>query len=567
MWLLQGAASHDVLELAACYNLSIPIIQTLVSRGLSSKTEIDSYLFTSFDNDVANPAKMADAQKAVDRLRYAIDCRQRILIFGDYDVDGMSATAMVMYCLLSLGANVNFYLPNRLTDGYGLSVDAVKKAARNGYAVVITVDNGITAFEPAREAKKLGVDLIITDHHRPQPVLPDAYAIVNPMRSDCSYPCKILAGVGVAFKIMALLFQDLKRPLPDKVYELLALGTIADVVPLKDENRFWVRYGMAHINRGHSLPIQVLKQNNHITKETLAAVDIGFSIAPQLNALGRLSDPRKAIAFLIGTDKNLVVEVGQLLFELNESRKQVERSILYDIESAIREKRIDLSAEHIIMAAHQAWPAGVIGLVASRLVSMYGKPALLFHYGNDGRAKGSGRSIAAFNLFEALEANADILESYGGHSAAAGLSLPIDKVPLLKERLEQRIAEQVTPFDLRQKLVLDATVQLSELTRKFVDDMAHLEPFGHENEQPLFYIQKVCQIQKPMLLKDQHVKCQVFSDGIIKPMIFFNRPDLFELLLELSEEPFDCAAYVMENHWNGRVNIELQGLDIAIGNK
>ncbi len=566
LWLLPKTTSSDVLALAAFYNISTPIIQTLFGRGLSSKGAIDSYLFASFDHDVAHPAMLQDAQKAVDRLRLAIDRGERILVFGDYDVDGMSATALVMYCLLSVGARINFYLPNRVTDGYGLSVDAIKKAAHNGYAVVITVDNGITAFEPACVAKKLNVDLIITDHHRPLATLPEAYAIVNPMRPDCSYPCKVLAGVGVAFKLMSLLFQDLKRPLPDKVYELLAIGTIADVVPLKEENRFWVRYGLAHINRGHSFPIQILKQNINNTKESLAALDIGFSIAPQLNALGRLSDPRKAIAFLIGSDKNLVVEVGQLLFEMNESRKQVERSILHDVESAILEKRIDVSTENIIMAAHQSWPVGVIGLVASRLVSMYGKPALLFHLGNDGRAKGSGRSIAAFNLFEALAANADILDSYGGHGAAAGLSLSLEKLELLKERLEQRIQEQLTPFDLQQKLILDASIQLTELTRKFMDDLAHLEPFGNQNEQPLFYIKQVVQVQKPLLLKDEHVKCQIFSDGVVKPMIFFNRPDLFQVLEAIKDQPFDCAAYVMENHWNGRVNIELQGIDIAIGN-
>lgn len=564
IWLLPSTSSHEVLDLAARYNLSAPVIQTLACRGILSKEDIDSYLFTSFDNDVADPAMLADAQKSVDRLRVAIDKGQRILVFGDYDVDGMSATAMVMYCLLTIGANVNFYLPNRHTDGYGLSATAVKKAAHSGYSVIITVDNGITAFDAAQEAKKLGVDLIITDHHRPKATLPDAYAIVNPMRTDCSYPCKILAGVGVAFKVMSLLFHDLKRTLPDKVYELLALGTIADVVPLKEENRYWVRYGMAHINRGHSFPIQVLKQNNNITKESLAAIDIGFSIAPQLNALGRLSDPRKAISFLIGTDKNLVAEVGKLLFELNESRKQVERSILYDIEAAILQKNIDLSSEHIIMAAHQSWPIGVVGLVASRLVSMYGKPTLLFHHDNNGQAKGSGRSIDAFNLFEALEANADILHSYGGHAAAAGLSLGIDKVPILKERLEQRITEQLTPFDLKQKLVLDAYAQLPELNRKFIDDMEHLEPFGHQNERPLFLIKNVVQVQPPVLLKDQHVKCQIFADGIVKSMIFFNRPDLFNLLTEHAEKSFDCASYITENHWNGRVNIELQGIDIAM---
>lgn len=566
-WLFQGAESSDVLQLASRYNLSTPIIQTLVGRGFTSKEAIDSFLFASYESDIFDAALMADAQKAVARLRYAIDKGQKILIFGDYDVDGMSATAMVMYCLLTLGAQVNFYLPNRMTEGYGLSVDAIKKAAHNGYAVVLTVDNGITSFEPARTAQELGIDLIITDHHRPLASWPEAYAIVNPQRADCAYPCKVLAGVGVAFKIMSLLFQEYKKQLPDKVYELLALGTIADVVPLTGENRYWVRYGLAHINRNMSLPLQVLKQNNNISKDILSSLDIGFSIAPQLNALGRLSDPRKAISFLIGADSKMVADVGRLLFELNESRKQVERSILCDVEAAIREKRIDINSENIVMAAHTSWPTGVIGLVAARLVSQYGKPSLLFHYGNDGRAKGSGRSIPGFNLFEALEANADILCNYGGHAAAAGLSLATDKVPVLKERLEQRIASLLTPFDLQQKLILDATVQLSELTRKFIDDMAHLEPFGQENQQPLFYVKQVMQVQKPMLLKDQHVKCHICADGIVKPIIFFNRPDLFDLMLSLDDQLFDCAAYVTENVWNGRTNIELQGLDVAIGKR
>jgi single-stranded-DNA-specific exonuclease len=565
VWLFRGSESSDVLQLASRYNLSMPIVQTLIGRGFASREAIDSFLFASFESDVSDPALLADAQKVVARLRCAIDAGHRILIFGDYDVDGMSATALVMYCLLTLGAKVNFYLPNRMTEGYGLSVDAIKKAAHNGYAVVLTVDNGITAFEPACVAKKLGIDLIITDHHRPLSTLPDAYAVINPQRADCTYPYKVLAGVGVAFKVMSLLFQEYKKQLPDKVYELLALGTIADVVPLTGENRFWVRYGMAHINRSMSLPLRVLKQNNNITKESLTALDIGFSIAPQLNALGRLSDPRKAISFLIGADSEMVKDVGQLLFELNESRKQVERSILYDVESAIRERRIDLARENIIMAAHKSWPAGVIGLVASRFVSQYGRPSLLFHYSEDGRAKGSGRSIPGFNLFEALEANADILDTYGGHAAAAGLSLAIDKVPVLKERLEERIRTLLTPFDLQQKLVLDATVQLSELTRKFIDDMAHLEPFGQENQPPLFYVKQVMQVQKPTLLKDKHVKCYICADGVVKPLIFFNRPELFDVMQTLDDKPFDCAVYVTENVWNGRTNIELQGLDIAIG--
>lgn len=535
----------------------------MVARGITTPEEIDAYLFSCSERDIPHASLLRDAHKTVLRIIAAIERKERILIFGDYDVDGMSATAMVVYCLLSVGAHVNFYLPNRMTEGYGLSVDAVKKASHNGYSLIITVDNGITSFAAAEHAQKLGIDLIITDHHRPQAELPKAFAIVNPLRPDCPYPCKVLAGVGVAFKIMTLLFESLGKQLPEKAYEMLALGTIADVVPLKSENRYWVSYGLSCINKGQSLSFQVLKNNNKINKEMLSALDIGFSIAPQINALGRLSDPRKGIAFLIGSDSRLVAEVGSTLFELNEARKQAERSMLVDIDNAIRENMIDLKSENIIVAGHTTWPVGVVGLVASRLVSMYGKPSLLFHCCDDGMARGSGRSIPAFNLFDALSDNKDLLDHFGGHALAAGLSLPIDKISLLKSRLEERIAAQLTPFDLQQKLQLAAELTLPELTRTFVDNLRRLEPFGNENEQPLFYIKKVVMVQGPMLLKDQHVKCNIFADGMVKPMIFFNRPDLYQRLQALGSDQFDCAAYVTENHWNGNVNIELQGIDVA----
>jgi single-stranded-DNA-specific exonuclease len=566
MWILPKDYGNNALELASCYNISAPIIQTLLGRGMVTKDDISSFLFTSHDAVVADAELMADAVKAAHRLRLAVEQGQRVLVFGDYDVDGMTSTALVMYCLLLLGAKVNFHLPNRVLDGYGLSVATVHKAARHGYSVIMTVDNGITAFEATAEAQRLGIDVIVTDHHRPTGMLPEAYAVVDPMRPDCKYPCKYLAGVGVAFKVMSLLFKEFKRQIPDKVYELLALGTIADVVPLRDENRYWVRHGLAYINHNMSLPMRMLKQNNNFEKPYISSLDIGFSIAPQLNALGRLSDPRRSISFLIGSDSAVVADVAKLLCRLNETRKQTERTILSELQTAIDRQLIDVVSENIIMASGSAWPVGVIGLVAARLVAMYGKPAILFHQTKDGLLKGSGRSIPAFNLFDALEKNADLLCNYGGHSMAAGLSLRADKVELLKERLEKNIAEQLTPFDLCQKLILDATVQLTELTRKFITDMSYLEPFGHENEQPLFYIKHVVQVQKPVLLKDQHVKCHIFADGVVKPVIFFNRPELYQMLLDLQERPFDIAAYVLENYWNGRVTVELQGIDISIGN-
>ncbi len=567
-WRMPTADQALTATFATHYNIARPIAETLIHRGFDSQASIDTYLNMRELDAVASPFLLADGERAAMRLKEAIEKGDRILIYGDYDVDGMSSTALTVYCLTELGAQVNFYLPNRVIDGYGITVNAIRRAAANGYRVVMTVDNGITAFDAAQEALSLGIDLIITDHHRPKELIPKAYAIVNPLRHDCPYPCKILAGVGVAFKVMTILYTYYKRSMPDKVYELLALGTIADVVPLRDENRYWVKYGLQHMNRLRSLPIAVLKNNCNIKKEELVSLDIGFSLAPQLNALGRLSDPRRSIAFLIGADARLVREVGALLLELNQVRKEAERSILYDIEVAIMEGRIDLANESIIMAAHHDWPIGVVGLVASRLVNAYGKPALLFHYNDkDNRARGSGRSIPAFNLFDALAAHSSILDHFGGHGVAVGLSLPVSKLPLLKQNLEETITRTVKATELQQTLSLDAEVVLPQLTEQFMADMARLEPFGHDNEQPIFCIHNLTQVSDPILLKDQHVKCTVTADGITKSLLFFNRPDLFAWLLTRREQPFHCAAAVTQNHWNNRTTIELQGYDVAVRTK
>ena len=566
LWILPEHKNNDHIELAASYNLSVSIIQTLCARGITEKDQLNAYLFGS-DCDVTHPSQLKDAQKAVDRIIQAIDNKEKILIFGDYDVDGITSSSLLMNSLLLLGADVNFFLPNRVRDGYGLSPKIVKRAAKNGYNLIITVDNGTTAFKAGQEAQKQNVDLIITDHHKPHDTLPECYALINPHRTDCDYPFKELAGVGVAFKLLSLLHEKVNVPLPDKVYELLLLGTVADVVPLRGENRYWVRYGLQHVNRNESYPLTVLKRNGRLTKPSITSLDIGFSLAPQINALGRLEDPRQAVNFLIGARKHEVDHIGAVLCELNEARKEVERSIVAEIDAAIMHKQIDLEKENIILAASKNWPAGVIGLVASRLVSTYGRPALLFHLTQDGIAKGSCRSIPAFNIFDALSAQKDIIKQFGGHACAAGLSIQQENLSLLKQNLEAMIAEQLTEFDLQQKIMVDAEVSLPELGKKFMGDMALLEPFGNQNEQPLFYIKQVSLVQSPQVLKEVHVKCMVFADGIIKPLIFFNRQDLIEPLFKQGNEPFDVAAYVTENYWNGKTNVELTGVDIAFNKK
>lgn len=563
LWQIPRLETQRLLEVAARYNILPALAQTILLRGHATSDQIESYLFTS-DATVTHPSLLKDAQKAVDRIISAINNKEKILIAGDYDVDGITSSALMMICLIPLGAQVNFFLPHRVKDGYGLSVKVVEQAARNNYKVLVTVDNGITAFEPAKKAKELGIDLIITDHHRTHGSVPEAFAVVNPNQDDCPYPYKKFAGVGVIFKVLTLLYEKMGiAQLPTKAYELLLLGTIADVVPLTEENRYWVRHGLRYINQHESTSLKVLKQNGKLSKSEITATDIGFCLTPQINALGRLEDARQGVKFLIGSNEDETAYVGRILFELNEARKNIERSIFQEIVASIQDKKIDLDKENIIMAASDQWPPGVIGLVASRLVGAYGKPALLFHT-NKNIAKGSCRSIPEFNMFDALSNVRDLLIQFGGHSVAAGLSLSKENMPALKAYLEERIASLLTPEDLKRKLTVDAEISLSDVGHKIVHDLKLLSPFGNGNPEPVFYIKNVSLVQQPQLLKDAHVKCLIFAEGVIKPVIFFNNPELFKKLLEHGDKSFDLAVQITENHWNDKVSIELLGIDIAL---
>lgn len=553
---------QNAVDIAHRFGLSLSLAKTLVARSLSKPEDVENFLMTTEQKDVFDPAKMKDATRAMQRIMQAIERKEKILIFGDYDVDGITSSSLMMLGLLPLGARVNFYLPNRVKDGYGLSSKIVKKAAQNDYKLIITVDNGITAFEPVTLANQFGIDVIITDHHRPHDHVPEAYAIVNPHQADCLYPFKYFAGVGVAFKLLTLLYKQYDKQLPGKIIELLLFGTVADVVPLTGENRYWVRYGLSYVNQHESYSLQVLKANSNFTKPELFSSDIGFSITPQINALGRLDDPRQGVQFLIGNNADEVDRVGKILQELNQSRKEVERSIITQITKQIESGQIDISKNIVIASSHQ-WPAGVIGLVASRIVGLYGKPTLLFHLTDDGIAKGSCRSIREFNIFQALSEMKDLLLSFGGHSHAAGLSLCVKNLPELQRRLEDRIASELTEFDLKQKLLVDAGANLEEFSAKLMEDLRLFEPFGHENSQPVFYITGVVLVKKPQLLKDAHLKCMVFSQGVIKSVIFFNRPDLYESLINQADESFDIVGQVMHNYWNGSYSIEIQGIDIV----
>ncbi len=556
--------TQKIAEIAQKFEIALPLAATLLARQKITDNDIQDFLVSSVSKDVADPVMMKDALRAAQRIEQAIKQGEKILIFGDYDVDGITSSSLMMVGLLSLGAQVNFYLPNRVKDGYGLSSKIVTKAKENNYSLIITVDNGITAFEPVRLAKELGIDVIITDHHRPHGQVPDAFAIVNPQQQDCAYPFKYFAGVGVAFKLIWLLYERHGMTIPGKVIELLLLGTVADVVPLTGENRYWVRYGLNYVNEHESYALQVLKENSKFEKPTLSSIDIGFSVTPQINALGRLDDPRQGVAFLIGQDAAVVDQVGRVLFQLNQARKDIERDIVQNIVDQVTSGQIDLSREKVIVAASAHWPAGVIGLVASRIVAAYGRPTILFHLTHDGIAKGSCRSIPEFNIFDALHENKELLIAFGGHSHAAGLSLKADVIAQLKERLEKKVAATLSDFDLKQKVRIDAVAKLSDFTEQFMQNLELFEPFGHANAQPYFYIAQVVLVKQPQLLKGLHVKCMVAADGVIKSLLFFNRPELFESLVNQADKPFAIIGQVSVNYWQGNSSIELIGLDMIV---
>ncbi len=563
-WLLPETSDVLAYQLASTYNLCVPFVQVLINRGFDCREKIDPFLFTAYENEVAAPKLLKDGIKAAERITHALKTKEKILIVGDYDVDGITATALVMQCLLAQGACVNYFLPNRQRDGYGINERVIQRAVANKYSLIITVDNGITAYDALTKAQKLGIDVIVIDHHMPHAEIPLAYAVVDPLQKDCAYPFKYLAGVGVAFKIMSLVYELLQKPLPEKVYELLLLGTIADVVPLVGENRYWVRKGLMFVRDNPSYAFNCLKTQAKLTKKNIGALDIAFGLTPQLNALGRMQDPRDGVSFLIGTDNKEIDRIGAVLLELNQARKNIERLIGAEIAMAIKKGDIDLSSERVIVAASSTWPAGIIGLVASRLVAEYARPALLFHVGDDGIARGSARSIPAFNIFDALGYGAHLLNRFGGHAAAAGLSLPVNNIAALKELLEQRIRELVSEDDLVAKITIDASISLSDASGKFVDDLAYFEPCGCMNTSPVFHVPSVTLLEEPRLLKDAHVKCRVFSQGVIKPIIFFNRPELFSVLCSRGDKPFDLAVEVVENYWQDMRSIELKGIDIAI---
>jgi single-stranded-DNA-specific exonuclease len=506
-WQISKAESEAVATLAR--ELSIPplVARLLVRRGIREPAEADRFLHPSL-RQLHDPFLMADMRAAVERLRQAIERQEKILIYGDYDVDGTMAVVVLLTALRALGATVDAHIPHRLTDGYGMRVPVVERAYADGFRVVLSVDTGVREHEVLARARELGLDCIVTDHHLPDSHLPPACAILNPCRDDCAYPEKNLSGVGVAFKLaQALLGERLTERHVLSYLKVVALGTIADVVPLVGENRVMVHFGLAGMREPSQAGLAALLAVSGLEGRTVAAGDVAFRLAPRLNAAGRMENARDVIDLFTTSDPAQARAIAERLENLNRDRQRVEEEIVSTIEDLLRQQP-EKARRYTLVFAGEGWHRGVIGIVAQRVVDRYHRPALVMGV-EEGVAVGSGRSIKGFHLLEALSQASDLFERFGGHAQAAGFALPASRITEFETRFEQYARTVLAPDDLEPVLRVDAEVSLAELDSRLYEEVRRLEPYGFGNPTPVFVARDALLVAPPRILKEKHLKLKV----------------------------------------------------------
>lgn len=511
-WRLPSVNLEAAKDLGAALALPPKIAQILIQRGLGDPAFAAKFLRPDL-SDFHDPFLMAGMTAAVERLRHAIEAKEKILIYGDYDVDGTMAVVVLKTALESLGAQVSVHIPHRLTDGYGMRAAAIEQAAAEGQRVVVSVDTGIREQEALARARELGLDCIVTDHHLPGAELPPAHAILDPRRADCAYPDKNLSGAGVAFKLaQGLLGDRLSGDLINSYLQLVAVGTVADVVPLVGENRVIARYGLEAMKELRSPGLQALLRVSDLDPARgVSTGQVGFRIAPRLNAAGRMQNASDVIELLTTKDQECARQIAGRLDSLNRERQRVQEEILNEILARVEREPQSFAGRFSLVFSGDGWHRGVIGIVAQRVAERYYRPALVIGLEN-GTAHGSGRSIPGFHLLDALSESGDLFERYGGHAQAAGFSMPAASVEKLEQRFEASCRQRLQGEDLERVLTVDAEVSLAELDGDFLRNLNKLEPHGIGNPRPVFAARGLRVVESPRILKEKHLKLRVEGD-------------------------------------------------------
>src|SRR5829696_1355042 len=558
LWQHLPCNDEQAAALAAALNVHPTIARLLCMRGFGDAELASRFLNPTLDH-LNDPFRLADMDKAIPRLERAVAQREKIAIHGDYDVDGITSTVILRRALEMLGGEVIHFLPERMRDGYGLQPAAIDRLHAQGVSLIVSVDCGIRAGEAADRARALGVDLIITDHHEPEGTLPLAYAVINPKRSDCTYPDKYLAGVGVALKVVQALCQRAGKGkwLPAFV-KIAAIGTLADVVPLVGENRVIARHGLASLSKGpHSVGLRSLLDACGLTGKTVDSYHVGFMIAPRVNAAGRMSTPDIAARLLLATDEAMGDEaraLAQQLCDENVRRQQEEAELVIQAKKAI-ETDPAVGAHNVLVVGGLDWHRGVIGIAASKLVDTYHKPSIVLSI--DGEiAHGSCRSIPDFDLLAALEHCSDLFVKFGGHKQAAGLTMEAARLPEFRARINAYADERIEPDQLRPRLRIDARLNLKSITHDLVGGLDLLGPFGLSNPRPVFHTSGVAIVAGPRTIKERHLKMPFAQDGRRLRAMAWRAAERAGFL-EQNRAAMTLAFSVDRNEYQGETYLEL----------
>jgi single-stranded-DNA-specific exonuclease len=553
---LQGTPS---LRLSGNFRLTTTLARLLVMRGIQDAESAQNFLVPTLAH-LHSPYLMSGMRVAVDRLDAAIQRKDGILIYGDYDVDGTTAIVILKTAIELCGGCADFHVPHRILEGYGMKDDVIERAAAAGIRLIISVDTGIRAFAAAETAERVGVDLIVTDHHLPgQDGVPKAFAVLNPNQAGCEYPCKSLCGAGVAFKLAQALME---KRLADKdqtrlltsFMKMVAIATIADAVPLTDENRIFAKLGLDALRRAVNPGLKALLEIAQVPQtRPPTSTEIAFRIAPRLNAAGRMDVARDVIELFSVKDDARAREIAGRLDQLNGERQEEERRILEAIETRF-EQEPDLRNAHCVVIDGDGWHRGVIGITATRVVERYGRPTLVLSH-DGGEAHGSGRSIRSFHLLDALESCRELFTRYGGHSHAVGFSLPSTRVPELRAHLDQYARVRLTAADFEPILDLDAEINLDQVTPELFQALELLEPFGQGNPEPVFAATAVRLMAPPKILKDKHVKLKLAA-AVARPS-----------LAERGEDPREAVILATPRCHPDSTDIRRSELRAAINNR
>lgn len=556
-WLLREFDKNRVVEMSKEFHISPLTAIILYNRGIHDDDAIRRFL--SKDIDVMHdPYLLKDMEKAAERIRKARDNKEKVTIYGDYDVDGITSIAILYKYLTEMGIDTDYYVPDRMQEGYGVNKDALDKIHSNGSSLVITVDTGITAVEESEYAKEIGIDVIVTDHHECKERIPDVYAAIDPKRKDCPYPFKSLAGVGVVFKLIQALDENKSlSDLMDKYADLMCLGTVADISPLIDENRVIVTEGLKRFkttsNVGLKALIDVSTNGKAITTST-----IGYTIAPRINASGRLGCASRSVELFLTDDAEKAKKLAESLCEENTLRQQTEQKMFKEAMEYL-DANPEVKEDNVIVIPHADWHHGIVGIVSSKITEKFYKPSILFAIDGD-EAKGSGRSVNGFNLFGALENCSDLLEKFGGHELAAGLTIKAENIEKFRQKINSCSQKQINEAMLTPTIQLDAAIKVPYITLETVNDINKLQPFGVDNPTPSFAVRNIKIHKISVMSEGKHLRMTLLKDGKYLDSVGFGMGEYYQYLEE--GNIIDVAFALDINDYKGFQNVQLILKDI-----